>query len=99
MSEPNWMDPPSHGNGRIFGVWVKLLLPLVARPGSWALVRESGTQQGVSGPASNLKRGALRMPPGDFQFLTRKLAPGKFGLFARYMGPRKLHQLTKEIKK
>jgi hypothetical protein len=79
-----WEDPPP-GPDRTRR-WERILAPLVEHPNRWARVTTTpGRTANVF--ASNLRRGRYHIPPGRWEFVSRKLDDGHTAVYARYLGP------------
>lgn len=79
-----WCDPPT-----LMGPWVTVLLPVMERPGQWALVREFSRRSQASGAARYLRNHpGARVPPGGWEFKHGPLVPDqpRFGVWARFLG-------------
>lgn len=83
--ELTWCDPPGRG-GKVNESWSERLLPLMERPGSWAMV--PGLYHGSTTGQLNGRRCAI--PPGRWQFKGRHLPDlpaGRVRIWAMYLGP------------
>lgn len=70
--------------------WQERLTPLVGAPG-WHLLASYDTENAAAVAASNLRRGATKLPEGNWKFLSRPAGPGAPAdeaayLYARWFG-------------
>jgi hypothetical protein len=77
-----WEDPPEGHAGR----WVRRLEPLMERPGAWAKVIEQPGRH-LGNVATQLRARKFRVPPGSWEFKSRRTGPETTALYARYLGP------------
>lgn len=82
MNDIEWRDPPSAYSGRKAGDWANVLLPLMERPGQWAMVRRYENKASCQASAYALRNRRLKYPAGSWEFVARD---GE--LFVRYLGP------------
>lgn len=83
IPEPEWGDPPAVANaGGRPRVWEQRVAPLLERPTEWAKIADfDGDLKRATDTVSNLKR-RLRLPEGEFEFVSRQGA-----VWGRYLGP------------
>lgn len=84
-----WCDPPElgfAGQNTKAGKWIRILEPLMERPGQWARVHVYEKSSQSRNTVSHLKRGIRLMPPGRWEFVSRQIDEG-FGVWAKYLGP------------
>lgn len=66
------------------GKWVRILAPLVDRPGDWAVVTTRATPGAAANTAATIRQGRVELPPGRWEATTRLC-----DVYVRYMGPAK----------
>lgn len=78
-----WQDPPAQT--KTTGKHVALVAELMAHRSQWALVRKSASSSSF---ATQIKKGVLIGfgPAGSFESRTVSVAPGRFDIYARYVG-------------
>ncbi len=82
-----WEEPPIVGPG----VWESRLLPLIDRPGEWAVVYETDKTATAHTIRNQLLAGRYGLPSGRWEFKARKTGAGG-KIYARYLEPkRKCH--------
>jgi hypothetical protein len=82
-----WEDPPPlAASGGGVGHWTRTLAPLVEHPGRWARVYTT-TRRSAGTTARHLRHGRYHIPPGRWEFTSRKLSEDQGGVYARYLGP------------
>lgn len=94
-----WSDPPPRGGDRL--VWMDLLLPVMERPHTWALVRTYDASEfwqpnmSAQNAANGLRQAArgktgphrANIPPGVWEFRSGRVnRTTTFGVWARYIG-------------
>lgn len=80
-----WETPRAIGR-RAAVDWVKLLTPLMEHPGEWARARTCASQGNASSTTFKLNHRMYIIPEGQFEFVTRKLGPTEWGIYARFLG-------------
>lgn len=82
---PEWHSaPPAPGN---HGVWVKLLTPLMVRPGDWKVVKTFDSLRGAERAVTNLNLDRVKKPAGRWEFTSRmNRETGTSDLYACYRG-------------
>ena len=91
MSKIQWEDPPIRTRGNS-GIWVGWLEPLIEHPMRWAMLREYSKPRIAAASAYNLRRGMMKIPPGRWEFLSRKSK-----VYARYLGPEEAEPNLKAV--
>lgn len=83
-----WEDPPltSWGGARAGGIWLRLLTPLMERPGQWAHLRTCPVHSAYGTSASLTKR-TYNIPPGRWEFCARSINKTTGSVYGRYLGP------------
>lgn len=85
MDEIRWEDPSAGGPvGR--HKWLAVLEPLQAHPKRWARVRDYRSSTQAYSIAANLRTRKTYAPPGNWEFLARRVDSGTWAVYARYLG-------------
>lgn len=87
-----WQEPPLRGPG----TWEARLLPLMERPGEWALVHETPSAGSARSARQQLVDGRFSVPQGEWEFTARKTNKGG-EVYARYLGPKNEPQLATAV--
>ena len=86
MDEIEFRDPPPPRVGGRPRVWEPLLAPLTEHPGRWAVVRTYEADYLAATDAARLRSGRVPLPPGRWEFTSRRTSDGGSELFARFLG-------------
>jgi hypothetical protein len=80
-----WQDPPARRASKTAGTHLALVAELMAHRNQWALVRKSTASASF---AMQIKKGVLIgfEPAGSFESRTVTVAPGRYDVYARYVG-------------
>jgi hypothetical protein len=80
-----WEDPPQAKGSK--GRWFRLLEPVMERPGQWARVLVQPGRRHLGSVVTELRGGKYLIPPGKWEFTSRRMESRETALYARYLGP------------